>query len=78
VRRSISAPDIDPTIHKRLHKIKALTRSASHYLSRNDTIELKSNVQKIKLVLNTLCASIGLSDDVLIDGSDAKEDWLHT
>jgi hypothetical protein len=78
VRRSISASGIDPTIHKILHKIKALVQSASHDLSRNDTIELKSNVQKIKLVLNTLCASIGLSDDVLIDGSDAKEDWLQT
>lgn len=78
VRRSISAPNIDPTIHKRLDKIKDLTRSASHDLSRNDAIELKSNVQKIKLVINTLCASIGLSDDILMDGSDGKEDWLQT
>ena len=78
IRHSISAPDIHPTIHKRLHKVTALTRSAIEDLSRNDTIDLKSNVQKIKLVLNTICISLGLSDNVLMDGSDTKKDWLQT
>ena len=55
-----------------------MTRIASYDLSRNDAVELRSNVHKIKLVLKTICSSIGFSDDVLMDGSDEKEAWLQT
>jgi hypothetical protein len=64
-------PKVAPTIQK-VHNIKKLATSALNCIIRDDVIELKSNIQKMKLVLDKL------SDHVLMNGSDAKEDWLQT
>ena len=59
---------------KRLKRINSLTRTAYYDLSRKDYIEVKFNVQRIKITVLNLCSSIGLNED----GSDEKNDWLKT
>ena len=65
-------------IQKYLGRIKSFAENATACLFRDDRIELNANVENMRLVINAMRSSLGLSDEILMDGTPAKEAWLRT